>query len=181
MDRRIQVTQQKLVGSLRVLMQKYPWESITIAVICQESEVSRSTFYSHFSSKEELMQFSLGALAQELAPADTRRGLAASGTLKFLPALLQHIKSHRNIIVKNADSAAAGLIQQNMRKTIEGLASKEIQSSSYASAINDDTLVFVCGGLMAIIERWSDNGCSDSVASVVAIIDTQIKRTINHA
>ena len=180
MDRRVKASQQKLVDALRVLMQRYPWETITIATICQESELSRSTFYSHFSSKEELMQLSLEFLAKELAPPDTRRGLDKSGTLKFLPAFLKHIKQHRNILEQNRGTAAAETILQNLRVTVGGLVRKELHESSYSTSLKEANVVFLCGGLMATIEQWNDDECRESVENTVAVIDTQIKSVLNY-
>ena len=121
------------------------------------------------------MQCSLDYLALELTPTDTRRGLDSSCTLKFLPALLDHIKRHRNILVKNLDSAAAGLIQRNLRKTIDGLVIKEIQSSRYADGVEHGKVLFICGGLMAIIECWNDDDYQETADSILAKIDIQIK------
>lgn len=179
MDRRVQASQQKFVDALRVLMQRYPWETITIATICQESGLSRSTFYSHFSSKEELMQLSLEYLARELAPTDTRRGLDTTCTLKFVPALLDHVKHHREILEQNRDTAAAAINLQNLRKTIHGLVFSELDNSSFASSTNRANCIFTSGGLMAIIEQWNDEKCIEPVQSVVEVIDKQIRSVFN--
>lgn len=178
MDRRVQETQQKLVAALRLLMQRYPWESITVATICLEAEISRSTFYSRLKDKEELMQLSLDSLARELAPSDTRRGLNTTCSLKFVPALLDHVKSHRDILVKNSGSAAAFFILRNMRKTIAGLVDKEIQVSTYANAVEKETLVFICGGLSALIENWTDDECRESAARMTVKIDARVKSAL---
>lgn len=180
MDRRVQFSQQKLVDALRVLMQRYPWENITIATICQESALSRSTFYSHFSSKEALMQFSLESLARELAPTDTRRGLDANRTLKFVPAFLSHIKRHRDILEKNRDTVAEGVILRNLRQTVNGLLLKELQDSSLSTSISHESFIFICGGLMAIVEKWNDDGCNETVEFMVGIIDSQLKRALEY-
>ncbi len=178
MDRRVQASQQKLLDALRVLMQRYPWESITVATICQESGISRSTFYSHFSTREELMQLSLVFLARDLTPADTRRGLDRSCTLKFVPELLEHIRHHRDIMEKNRDTAAAGIIMRNLRKTIDGLVVEELRDSSFSTTISQTSIVFICGGLMAIIEQWNEDGCRASVRDTVKIVDTQIQNAL---
>ncbi len=178
MDRRVQETQKKMVGALRVLMQRYPWDAITVATICQESSIARSTFYSHFDTKDDLMQLSLEYLATELAPVDTRRGLDSARSLKFLPALLDHIKDHRLIVVKNVDTAAASMIQKNIAKTIEGLVYNEVQASRYADSVHHSDLLFMCGGLGAIAEKWIGDECRESVASVVATIDDLIERAM---
>jgi len=121
-----------------------------------------------------LMELSLEFLARELGPTDTRRGLERSDTLKFVPGLLQHIKHHRNILENNRGTAAASIIMQNMRKTVDGLVVRELEESALLSSISDSTIVFMCGGLMAIIEQWNEHDCRVSVGDTVKKIDTQI-------
>ena len=180
MDRRVQETQNKMVVALRALMQRYPWESITIAIICQESSVSRSTFYSHFDSKDDLMKLALQYLALELAPVHTRRSLDSAFALKFLPGLLMHVKDHRQIMQQNADTAAAGMIRKNLARTIEGLIENEIRDSGFSNSIDGNDLLFMCGGLGAIIDQWIDRECDESVASVVTTIDRMVGRWLTH-
>ncbi len=126
------------------------------------------------------MQLSLEFLALELAPPDTRRGLDKTCTLKFVPALLKHIKQHREILEQNKDTAAAEIILRNLRATIGGLVRKELTESSFSTSINDANVVFLCGGLMATIEQWNEDECRESIEHTVALIDTQIRSALNY-
>lgn len=124
------------------------------------------------------MQLSLNVLATELMPTDTRRGLNTTCTLKFLPALLEHIRSHQEILVKNKGSAAAGYILKNLRITIAGLVDNEIKDSVYANTVAQGQLIFMCGGLLSIIEHWTEGECHESTKNTLAIIDSQIRMVL---
>lgn len=52
MDRRIRKTQTALVDAVRALLQTYVWDDISVQLICDTADISRSTFYSHFADKE---------------------------------------------------------------------------------------------------------------------------------
>src|SRR5690242_13310 len=54
-DRRIQRTRQLLLDSLIQLILEKGYESITVQDIIDRANVGRSTFYSHFQDKEDLL------------------------------------------------------------------------------------------------------------------------------
>lgn len=54
-DRRIQKTKKLLADSLAQLMEEKEFEAITIQDIIDRANVGRSTFYTHYESKEKLL------------------------------------------------------------------------------------------------------------------------------
>lgn len=54
-DRRIQKTQDLLMGALSSLIGEKPYDSIVIKEILDRANVGRSTFYSHFRDKDDLL------------------------------------------------------------------------------------------------------------------------------
>ena len=46
----------KIIQSLIELLEEYPFEDITIKMICAYSNVNRSTFYDHFQDKYHLLE-----------------------------------------------------------------------------------------------------------------------------
>ena len=54
-DRRVRRTRQRLKEALLELIAGQPYESITVEDITRRADVGRSTFYSHYTSKDELL------------------------------------------------------------------------------------------------------------------------------
>ena len=52
-------SQQNIADALVRLLQRMPYSSITISGICREADVSRQTFYSLFSSRENIVLYLL--------------------------------------------------------------------------------------------------------------------------
>ena len=52
-------SQQNIADALVRLLQRMPYSSITISAICREADVSRQTFYSLFSSRENIVLYLL--------------------------------------------------------------------------------------------------------------------------
>src|SRR5258708_21741373 len=58
-DRRIELTRAILRHALSSLILKKGYEAISITDICEAANVARSTFYAHFSSKDDLKRSGL--------------------------------------------------------------------------------------------------------------------------
>ncbi len=89
-DRRIQKTKKLLFDALMELILEKGYDGITVQDIIDKANVGRSTFYSHFENKEQLLYGS----HQEL------RGMLfsenADGTLNF-EQLYHHAKEHSQV------------------------------------------------------------------------------------
>ena len=54
-DRRITKTKRNLKGTLISMLPEQPFEQISITELCARAEISRITFYSHYSDKYALV------------------------------------------------------------------------------------------------------------------------------
>src|SRR5215208_4436337 len=54
-DARVRRTREALGGALITLMQEKPFETITVQDVLDRAQVSRSTFYAHYSDKDDLL------------------------------------------------------------------------------------------------------------------------------
>jgi AcrR family transcriptional regulator len=54
-DRRIERTRRTLREALIALILERGWDDISVQDVCNRADVGRSTFYTHFADKEELL------------------------------------------------------------------------------------------------------------------------------
>src|SRR5918998_5436078 len=54
-DARVKRTRDALGDALMALMQEKPFETITVQEVLDRAQVSRSTFYTHYSDKDDLL------------------------------------------------------------------------------------------------------------------------------
>lgn len=65
-DRRVQRTKQVLFNALMKLVSEKPFDKITVQEILEQANIGRTTFYTHFQSKEDLFLGSHEHIFQQL-------------------------------------------------------------------------------------------------------------------
>ncbi|HLA33291.1 MAG TPA: helix-turn-helix domain-containing protein, partial [Rhodocyclaceae bacterium] len=80
-DRRVQRTRNALREALVELMMERTWDEIGVQDICERANIGRSTFYMHFSSKDEWQQGAFDDLRREIRARHDKAGFARNGVL----------------------------------------------------------------------------------------------------
>src|SRR5918998_2646510 len=73
-DARVKRTRDALGDALIALMHEKPFETITVQDVLDRAHVSRSTFYSHYSDKDDLLMSDADEFFEMLAVALSVRG-----------------------------------------------------------------------------------------------------------
>src|SRR6266496_2263078 len=99
-DRRIPRTKAALQHALISLILKKDYEAITIQDICDAANVGRSTFYVHYTSKDDLKRSGFEPLRRQLV-ARQREALATarddkSRSLAFSLPMFEHARDHKD-------------------------------------------------------------------------------------
>src|SRR5260370_8381887 len=97
-DRRIVRTRATLQHALNSLILKKRYESITITDICDAANVGRSTFYAHYTSKDDLKRSGFerlrSLLVERQKEALTPLGNPRDPSFGSSPATLEHTPHH---------------------------------------------------------------------------------------
>jgi len=130
-DRRVQRTRRLLHKALmsRVLEKKY--ESITVQEILDRADVGRSTFYTHFQDKDELLVSGFENVRNLLQSAQ----VAASGSvgktyeriIGFSLAMFEHANEYRAVNRALLGSNAEAIVRRQIHAALEGVISQEVR------------------------------------------------------
>ena len=164
-DRRIARTRATLQHALISLTLKKGYDATTIKDICDEANVGRSTFYAHFTSKDDLKRSGLENL-RKLLVARQRELLAANDgetrSLSFSLTLFEHARDHKELYRALAGSRGGAIGLSTIRQILSDLVRDEIGAAadkSNTAAIPRDLVVqYLVGAYMAVLIWWLDRG-----------------------
>ena len=71
-DLRQRRTKKHLMNALVELMEERPFAELSVVDICERAMVHRTTFYAHFTDKEDLLRYVIAAPGQPSPPVPPR-------------------------------------------------------------------------------------------------------------
>lgn len=123
LDLRVVKTKNNLYKALVLLMRDIPFEEIRVSDICEKALVNRSTFYSHFSDKYELLSSYIDTLKVALdSELDKNKSILNTKEyyLEMISLFLNHIEEKKDIYVAigktNKNSIMMDMIYDTFKK-----------------------------------------------------------------
>jgi len=168
-------TKQSLSDALLGLMRQKGFEALTVEELITRADVGRSTFYTHYADKEDLLQDGLDRLRQGLE-ALQRQGRREAGVqppgFAFSRALFSHVHAHADVFRLMAGKKSGAIVQRHFQRMLHGLVRAEMHPSSApalarpASAEGEAAVGFVAGGLYGLLAWWIDDRLRLSIDEV---------------
>ena len=94
-DLRIQKTHKFLFAALFELMEKMPFDEISVTDICQRAMVHRTTFYNHFEDKYHLLRCAIAAMQEDIMTHIPGTDDPQTFYLALLDRILDHLYDNR--------------------------------------------------------------------------------------
>ena len=161
-DRRIQKTRNAIYQAFCGLLNKKSYARITIQEILDAADVGRSTFYSHFESKEDLLQEVCTRLFEHVfRSAPEPRGKADRAmTEKLFRHIFGHLRQDGKMLMGVFDSEAQGLFMKYFRGYMEELTDRYLPLPGGL----DPELYrnHVCVSFVGAVQWWFREGCRSS-------------------
>lgn len=168
-DRRANRTRNLLQNALFSLIPEKAYETITVADICDKADVGRSTFYAHYTSKDDLKRSGiddrLGKLLRD-HQSDARSGPGGRERERFAFSLLmfEHARDHRDLYRALAGGRGGAIAFSTIRQIISDLVRKDLAAADTEAAAGDVPLEavvqYVTGAYMALLTWWLDRGAT---------------------
>lgn len=155
-DRRARRSRHQLRLALLELLRKRPYDAITVQEIVDTADVGRSTFYAHFTDKDDLLVDNVRHLVGDLIGVDAGRGLL----FPTLP-LLHHVADQDDLYRRLARGRAMSLVLDAARDELaESLHERlRARTGGAETAVPLPLLAtMVAGMLMTAIAHWVDGG-----------------------
>jgi AcrR family transcriptional regulator len=118
-DRRVARTRTALYDALVALIRAKDYAAITVEDILSEANVGRSTFYAHFTSKDDLLQRSLERLRDLLVGVQQRSGHGADGSgWDPARALFEHVGEYADVQAALAGGHGGAVLREAVDKVL---------------------------------------------------------------
>jgi len=175
MDQRVQQTRNTLQASMRELLGRTTWDTITIKMLCENASISRTTFYANFRSKDELLDSLLLEFERAMQSDNNGRSLATTGSFRFLPILVSHVSSNRELFSQTSTAVEGFPVADKFRRMIDRLTSKEAQQA-YGDGISPASVYFIAGGIYRALVHWSATSKEATHLKLLVELDLTIRR-----
>ena len=165
-DRRIPRTKAMLQHALTSLILKKGYDAITIQDICDEANVGRSTFYAHYTSKDDLKRSGFERLRKELVDrqreAQATPGDISDRSLGFSLTMFEHARDHidlyRALVGGRGGAVSLGQIRQILSDLVRNEFTAIAGKNSVDTVPRELVVQYVVGAFMAVMTWWLDGG-----------------------
>ncbi|HJW93792.1 MAG TPA: TetR/AcrR family transcriptional regulator [Thermoanaerobaculia bacterium] len=169
-DRRIARTRETLHQALIDLLIESPYDSITIQQVLDRANVGRSTFYTHFKDKDDLLVAGVDNL-RELLAAHRKTG----DPIAFSRALFEHVHEHRKVYRAQVLTPVWPRIRQRIQDLLADLVRREYKPRR--SKIPPELVAhFVASTFMSVLTWWLDRRTGLSPAEIDALFRELVTR-----
>jgi AcrR family transcriptional regulator len=130
-DRRVQKTEALLRAALGALMHERPYEEIVVKEILSRANVGRSTFYTHFADKDELLLSCIQDILRSAQVGGARRPTAKSqdDVLWFALPIFAHVESQRARRQAAGAPQARWSVHEHLHHALSELIGDEVRTS----------------------------------------------------
>ena len=169
-DRRVTRTRTLLYDALIALIRCKPYDQITIEDILRKADVGRSTFYAHFTSKDDLLQRSLDRLKLALVSALEEKLDPANAGAPKEPSrvLFEHVAQFKDVQLALADGRGEALVLEAADAVLTGLLGRMVPSEIPGGVPRSLVIRHVVGTFRATLAWWLEEQQQRTPAEVDA-------------
>lgn len=159
-DLRVKRTYKLLKEAFFELLSKKPFDEIKINDICNLAMIHRTTFYSHFSDKFELLDYCIKDVENELSEKIIKntysdfKDFYTKLVMSLLEYIGENIKFFKSILRKNSDSGITNIFSSACTNYIISMLEKEEDSEIYHQVPIPIIAEFYSGALVSTIIWW---------------------------
>ena len=164
-------SQRQIAEAMMALLGQKPFSQISVSELCKIAGISRQTFYTLFTSRENVMVFTLQSRycdAPEIAAAEHEVG--AGNPLQWLcRGYSEYMLRNRQLIKLLVDNRIDYLLYDSFFEAMDGcdcfLSGVDPCTRSYAAS-------FYAGGFACVARRYAQEGCCSSASQLESLLMT---------
>lgn len=169
--------------ALLSLLEKKPFEYITISEICEKAEINRSTFYLHYENTGDLLKettayvldnfnsyFSIDAESITAKFTNCELEDLKFVNEKYLHPYLLFIKENQRVFLAVLSQPTVFDANRIFQRLFDNIFKPILDRFHYPRDEQNYVMLFYLNGITAIITEWLKDGCQKSIEDTSAII-----------
>ncbi|MHC1772202.1 MAG: TetR/AcrR family transcriptional regulator [Flexilinea sp.] len=171
-DRRVKYTRMVLRQSLLELMKEQPINKITTTDICKHADINRNTFYTHYSSPDDLLTQIENELFAEIKQS-VERSLKAEMISSLLLEIFQAITENGDLCKILFSEFGDKVFLKRIMYIAHDRCLTEWSAMAPGVAISqlEMAYTFTANGCVGIIESWIQGGLTENPQEIAHFID----------
>jgi AcrR family transcriptional regulator len=173
-SRKIRYTKMALRDSLVELMQTRPILDISVKELCDQADISRSTFYAHYKDQYELLKEiedgTLGSLEDMLKNYENKQSVQEMA--RMFEEILQYIACNSNSVqVLLSENGDINFQRRFFRRFTDGQTMMKYFAGNMADEGKSEYhLVFAVNGSVALLQHWLKNNMDIPIPELAAML-----------
>lgn len=169
-DRRVRRTQERLHRALMSLIVETSYGSITVQQLIDRADVGRSTFYSHYASKDDLLVSLLTHLVSDIEDDIGDQPDIALSSLDVFRHVAGHHELFRSLIgnggIDIVETAAVEMLTDRTRSSLERTGNRHSDVPTEVHA------AFLARSLVSLVAWWLDHEMPYTPEAMARYFDT---------
>ena len=179
-DRRVARTRTLLHNALLSSLRSKSYDAITVEDLCAKAKIGRSTFYAHYTGKDDLLRARLKHLRDMLgerqraaaAERKPRQGLIFS-RIMFEHAY-EHVHLHRHLLGNRGGSIAFVMVEGMLAELVREEIAPAGRTAVGDARLADFTVAYIVGAFMAVMDWWMKQGMALPPQQIDALFQSAV-------
>lgn len=151
------------------LLETTNFDNISVNDICQASLISRTTFYSYFEDKYQLVMY---CFSEERTKLGIVKGVSMDKNLKvFLARIKKQRNIYHNLFTSGVNRELNQMVASQFQESISGILSNEFSEDE-----QEILLYLYSGGIVYTIMKWIESGCQMSEVTLAQTLYRQLQK-----
>ena len=180
-DRRIERTRRQLHDALGGLIRAKAYERITVSDILRRANVGRSTFYTHFRDKDDLLVSHIHDMLRVFrSPGRSSETTLPERVVAFSLPFLEHIQHHRHLGAPKMGERGRTVLHEHVRRVlaeriVQELGPEEARRRQKSGNVEPALLAqYIASTFVLVLHWWMDRRNTASAAEADKLFRTLV-------
>jgi AcrR family transcriptional regulator len=162
-DRRVRRTRKLLHEALGTLIAEKPYDAIAVQEIIDRADVGRSTFYTHFRDKDELLAESIRDMLPGFGSTAPRGGRWYENIIAFSQAIFEHLEHHRRTREAKMGARGRTILHEHLREVLAHSVREALERELSGGGVTiapltaDLLALYVASTFVLVLNSWTES------------------------